>query len=104
MSQSIIDLRAGAAELPQAWRSRVAARFGGANLKLLRMDGQAYPGETHDYDEGLLVVDGELRLTVDGMPVQVKAGELCVMPAGVPHAVAAGSYGVLLIFDPEAAT
>lgn len=104
MSQSIIDLRAEAAALPQAWRSGVAARFGGANLKLLRMDGQPYPDETHDYDEGLLVIDGELRLTVHGVPVQMQAGELYVMPTGVPHAVAAGSHGVLLILDTEAAT
>ena len=68
-------------------------------LKLTRMGAQAYPSETHDYAEGLLVLDGELHLELAGEPVIVRAGELCVVPAGVPHAVTAGSRGTPLIVD-----
>jgi len=45
------------------------------------------------------VPDGELHLELAGEPVIVRAGELCVVPAGVPHAVTAGSRGTLLIVD-----
>ncbi len=96
---SVIDLFRVAAQLDPAWRSTRLAAIGGANLKLTRMDGQAYPSETHDYAEGLLVLDGELHLELAGEPVIVRAGELCVVPAGVPHAVIAGSRGTLLIVD-----
>ncbi|HET6553799.1 MAG TPA: cupin domain-containing protein [Dyella sp.] len=92
----LVDL-AGA--LPQPWSSQVIARFGDAQLKVLRMDESAYPEETHDYAEGLLVLEGELRLTLDGHAVRVGAGELCVVPAGVPHSVEGGSRGTLLIVD-----
>jgi quercetin dioxygenase-like cupin family protein len=88
-----------AAELPQAWKSTVLSRVGGANLKVLRMDGTAYPDETHDYPEGLLVIDGQLNLTIDDKLVVVRAGELFVVPAGVAHAVAPGSAGTLMIVD-----
>ncbi|MCE5233772.1 MAG: cupin domain-containing protein [Mizugakiibacter sp.] len=94
-----IDLQRTAVALPQAWQSRVLARIGSANVKVLRMDGSAYPAETHAYAEGLLVLDGELRLEVEGAPVTVRAGELYTVPAGVPHAVAPGSTGVLVILD-----
>lgn len=94
-----VDLRRTAAALPQAWQSRVLARIGAANVKVLRMDGSASPAETHAYAEGLLVLDGELRLEVEGAPVTVRAGELYTVPAGVPHAVARGSTGVLVILD-----
>ncbi|GAP64832.1 cupin domain-containing protein [Mizugakiibacter sediminis] len=94
-----IDLRRTAAALPQAWQSRALARIGGVNVKVLRMDGSASPAETHAHAEGLLVLDGELRLEVAGAPVTVRAGELYTVPAGVPHAVAHGSTGVLLILD-----
>jgi quercetin dioxygenase-like cupin family protein len=32
----------------------------------------------------------------------VQAGELYTVAAGIPHAVAAGSWGTLLIIDPAA--
>jgi mannose-6-phosphate isomerase-like protein (cupin superfamily) len=96
---SLIALTDTAGALPQAWASQVLARFGGANLKVLRMDASAYPDECHDYPEGLLVVEGEMLLEIDGAIVRVGAGELYVVPAGVPHAVAVGSRGTLVILD-----
>lgn len=94
-----IRLTDAAAQLPQAWSSRVFAQFGGARLKLVRMDGTAYPEEVHEDDEGLLVLDGVMLLRIHGSTVHVSAGELCVVPAGTPHSVEAGSRGTLLILD-----
>ncbi|EIL99791.1 MULTISPECIES: cupin domain-containing protein [Rhodanobacter] len=95
----LFDLAQQAAQLEQTWRSQRLARVGDASLKLLRMDAQAYPDETHAYAEGLLVLEGELRLDVAGEAVTVAAGQLCMVPAGVPHAVLPGSSGTLLIID-----
>lgn len=96
---SLIALAEAAGALPQAWKSQVLARFGDASLKVVRMDEAAYPDECHDYPEGLLVLDGQMLLEIGGSVVRVGAGELYVVPAGVPHAVAAGSWGTLLILD-----
>lgn len=63
------------------------------------MDGQQYPDEVHGFDEALLVLDGVMRLVIEGSTVDVHAGEVYVVPAGRPHAVAAGSHGVLVIVD-----
>ena len=94
-----IRLIDAAGQLPQAWTSHVLAQFGSARLKLLRMDDAAYPEESHDYDEGLLVLAGEMVLHIDGRTLRVGAGELCVVPAGMPHSVEPGSRGTLLILD-----
>lgn len=93
------DLGTLAGKLPEAWRSRVIARIGEANLKLARMDAQPAAEEMHPYAEALLVLDGQLHLRVADRAVTIHGGELYVVPAGVPHAVAAGSAGTLLIFD-----
>ncbi|MEF7612853.1 cupin domain-containing protein [Aquincola sp. MAHUQ-54] len=82
-----------------AWHSKVLGRAAGANLKVLRMDGSAYPDETHDFDEALLVIDGRMNLLMQGHVVVVEAGELIIVPAGLPHAVAPGSNGTLVIID-----
>lgn len=88
-----------AAQLPQAWSSSVLAGFGDARLKLLRMDERPYPEESHDYDEGLLVLDGVMVLRIRDEVLRVEAGELYVVPAGMPHSVEGGSRGTLLIID-----
>lgn len=95
----LFDLARQAAQLEQAWQSRRLARVGDASLKLMRMDAQAYPDETHACAEGLLVLEGELRLDVAGEAVTVAAGQLYMVPPGVPHAVQPGSSGTLLIID-----
>ncbi|RUL73632.1 cupin domain-containing protein [Dyella choica] len=96
---SLIRLAESAQQLPNAWSSGLIARFGNASLKLLRMDASAYPEECHDYAEGLLVLDGEMVLHVDGQVLRVGAGEIYIVPAGVAHSVGEGSYGSLLILD-----
>ncbi|MCW7538013.1 cupin domain-containing protein [Aquabacterium sp. A7-Y] len=94
-----IDLPTRAASLPQAWRSTVVGQAAGAKLKVLRMDGSAYPAESHDFDEALLVLDGRMHLQIQGQELTVQAGEVFIVPAGMPHAVAPGSHGTLVIID-----
>ena len=85
--------------LPVAWRSSIIGQAAGANIKILRMDGAAYPSEVHDFDEALLVISGVMKLDVAGAVLSVEAGELVIVPAGQTHAVAPGSYGSLVIVD-----
>lgn len=98
-AMSKIDLLATAADLPIAWRSKVVGHAAGANVKVVRMDAGEYPDEAHTFDEALLVVDGHMNLRLDGRVVRVAAGEVYLVPAGVPHAVAPGSQGTLIIID-----
>lgn len=96
---TVYDLQASAAELSSAWTSRILGRLGGANLKVLRMDAQPYPDDTHDFDEALLVIEGTMKLAVRGAVLSVDAGQVFIVSAGVPHAVAEGSHGTLVIID-----
>lgn len=93
------DLVALASSLQAAWRSQVVGQPAGANLKVVRMDGQAYPDECHPFDEALLVLEGCMNLQLGAAVTPVGRGEVYIVPAGVPHAVAAGSHGVLVIID-----
>ncbi len=101
MSQTIpkINLIDAAQAMQTAWQSMVLGQAAGANVKVLRMDAGAYPDESHDFDEALLVLDGQMHLDIQGQQVKVTAGEVFIVPAGVPHAVAPGSLGTLVIID-----
>ncbi|HEY4143476.1 cupin domain-containing protein [Pinirhizobacter sp.] len=96
---ALVDFESLAADLPTAWTSFVTGQVGPARIKVIRMDDQAYEEETHDYNEGLLVINGKMMLQVRGEEVVVSAGQMYLAIAGVPHSVLPGSYGTLVIID-----
>ncbi len=51
--------------------------------------GQKLSEHTVPYDAVVQLIDGSAQLTIGGKQVTVLAGEIIIMPANVPHAVAA---------------
>jgi quercetin dioxygenase-like cupin family protein len=97
--KNVVDV---ALSLPQAWRSKIVGEAAGANFKVVRMDGRAYPNESHPFNEALLVIEGQMNLQFGEEVVAIRSGEVYIVPAGVSHAVAEGSHGTLVIIDRDA--
>ena len=51
--------------------------------------GQKLSEHTAPYDAVVQVIDGLAEVTIGGQGVSVSVGEIIIMPANVPHAVAA---------------
>lgn len=51
--------------------------------------GQGLSEHTAPYDAVVQVLDGEAELTIGKQLVKARAGEIVIMPAGVPHALRA---------------
>ena len=51
--------------------------------------GQKLSEHTAPYDAVVQVIDGAAKLTIGGEAVKVSSGDIIIMPANVPHAVAA---------------
>ena len=67
-------------------------------------EGQGLSEHTSPYDATVLVVEGEATLVIGGKPVKARAGELVIMPAGVPHELRAERrFKMLLIMIREKA-
>jgi mannose-6-phosphate isomerase-like protein (cupin superfamily) len=96
---SKINLCEIASKLPSAWKSSLVGRATSVNIKVLRMDESEYEEEVHDYAEALLVLDGCMNLAIAGKVEHVQASEIYIVPPGVPHGVAPGSRGTLVIID-----
>ena len=61
-------------------------------------DGQGLSEHTAPYDATVQVLDGEGEFTVGGTPMNLKTGELLIMPARIPHSVRAKTrFKMLLI-------
>ncbi len=74
-------------------------------LTLFSFDqGQGLSEHTSPYDATVLVVDGEATLVIGGEPLTAKAGEMVIMPAGVPHSLRADTrFKMLLVMIREKA-
>lgn len=68
--------------------SRAIVQEPAASLTLFAFDaGQALSEHTTAFHAYLQVLDGEADLVVGGKAVLARAGEVTLMPAGVPHEV-----------------
>ena len=69
------------------------------NLTLFSFDqGEGLTEHTSPYDAVVYVLDGSAQIIIDGRPHTVKAGEMIIMPANIPHALQAEErFKMLLI-------
>ena len=78
--------------------SRVLAKSGGGSLTLFAFAaGQGLDEQSAPFDALVLVLEGELLLTIGGSPVRALPGPVVRMPAGVPHAVDAPAPARMLL-------
>ncbi len=58
------------------------------NISLFAFEkGEGLSEHTAPFDALLQVIDGEVKVTINGKPHDLKAGESIIMPANSPHAV-----------------
>jgi quercetin dioxygenase-like cupin family protein len=70
--------------------SRTLAQNEAVSITLFSFDkGEEISTHSSDGDAMLTVLEGKARITIGGKPHSLSQGQTIVMPAGVPHAVAA---------------
>jgi quercetin dioxygenase-like cupin family protein len=60
-------------------------------------EGQGLSEHTAPYDALVYVLEGEVEAIIAGKPVALKGGEMTVMPANQPHALAAKTRVKMLL-------
>jgi quercetin dioxygenase-like cupin family protein len=72
--------------------SRILGKTAGGNMTLFAFDaGQGLTEHSSPFDAFVLVLEGELTLTIGGAPVRATPGTIVRMPADVPHALDASA-------------
>jgi quercetin dioxygenase-like cupin family protein len=70
--------------------SRTVVKKETGTVTLFAFDkGEGLSEHTAPFDALVLVVDGEAEVTVSGVAGRVREGEMVLLPAGEPHALAA---------------
>ena len=60
-------------------------------------ENQGLSEHTAPYDAMVYVLDGEVEVTISGKPIRLKQGEMTIMPANQPHALAAKTKFKMLL-------
>jgi len=60
-------------------------------------ENQGLSEHTAPYDAMVQVLDGEVKITISGKPVDLRKGEITIMPANQPHALAAKTRFKMLL-------
>ena len=95
-----VNLAEGFARIQDHWRPRVAARLNGQEVKLVKVQGPFVWHRHEAEDELFLVLRGCLRMEFRDRAVELRPGELIVVPRGVEHRPVADQETEVLLFEP----
>ena len=83
------------------WRPKVVAELNGQEVKLVKVQGH-FPWHVHENeDEMFMVWRGRFRVEFRDRQVDLRPGELIVVPRGVEHRTVADEEAEVLIFEPR---
>ena len=85
----------------EQWSPRVVAEMNDYQFKLVKVQGAFVWHEHPDTDETFIVLEGELRIELRDGHVDICAGEMYVVPAGVEHRPVASDEAKVLLVEPR---
>ena len=89
-----------AAAITEPWRPQVVAEVQGFQLKIARLHGE-FPWHVHEEEDELFhCVEGSFRIELEGAAhVELRRGDVVVVPAGARHRPVAEEPAVALLFE-----
>lgn len=93
------NLAAKLSQIQETWSPRVVGRFNGHDLRVSKLEGE-YIWHAHpDSDEVFLVLTGELAIVLPDRTIQMRSGDVFVVPAGVQHKPVANGLVEVLVMN-----
>ena len=94
-----IDINEKFGLFSEQWRPKLIAELNGQEVKLAKLLGE-FVWHKHDVDEMFLVWCGTLKIEMRDSVVELKEGQMYVVPAGVEHRPIADDEVELILFEP----
>jgi mannose-6-phosphate isomerase-like protein (cupin superfamily) len=95
----VVDIAEAVRDVGQPWQPRDLARANDAVLRLARLDGE-FSWHEHEEDELFLCWEGDFRIELeDRAAVQLRAGQIFVVPRRTRHRPVAPTPAVTLLLE-----
>lgn len=83
------------------WKPKVIAELNDYQFKLVKIQGEFVWHSHAETDEVFMIIEGRLRLEFRDGRVELKAGEMFVVPKGVEHRPVAETECKLMLIEPR---
>lgn len=100
MGYAAINFREKLARFSDHWSPKVVAQMNDYQFKLVKIQGEFVWHNHAETDDVFIVLDGEMSIELRDGTVDLKAGEMFVVPKGVEHKPVASGECQLLLVEP----
>lgn len=96
----VINLADKLSRFADTWSPRIVGELNGQQVKLAKLEGEFVWHHHEDEDELFLVIEGELRMELEDRSLELRPGEMCIVPRGVEHRPVCRVPTSVLLFEP----
>jgi mannose-6-phosphate isomerase-like protein (cupin superfamily) len=100
MKHSAINLKEKLSKFSEHWSPKIIAQMNDYHFKLVKFQGDFVWHGHDDTDETFIVLDGEMNIDFRDGKVDLKAGEMFVVPKGVEHKPFAKDECKIMLVEP----
>jgi len=100
MNYSSINLQEKLTKFSEHWSPKIIAQMNDYHFKLVKAQGEFVWHSHADTDEVFIVVKGSLEIHLRDGKVELKEGEMFVVPKGVEHKPVAEQEVQILLIEP----
>ncbi|MBI2774999.1 cupin domain-containing protein [Candidatus Dependentiae bacterium] len=98
---SVINISKKLSAFSDLWSPKIITELNDSYVKLAKLKGE-YVWHKHDNeDEMFLIIDGQLSIELRDQILNLKAGELVVIPKGVEHRPVAHAEVSVILIEPK---
>jgi mannose-6-phosphate isomerase-like protein (cupin superfamily) len=95
-----VNLQEKLAKFSDHWSPKIIARMNEYHFKLVKFQGDFIWHHHNDTDEVFIVLNGEMSIAFRDGQVDLKQGELFVVPKKVEHKPSAGNLCEIMLVEP----
>jgi mannose-6-phosphate isomerase-like protein (cupin superfamily) len=100
VSYEAINFGEKLSKFSERWSPRIIARMNDYEFKLARIEGEFVWHQHDETDETFVVIEGEMRIDFRDGSVDLRAGEMFVVPRGVEHKPFAARECHVMLIEP----
>ena len=104
MNMHSINFSEKLAKFSERWSPKVIAQMNDYQFKLVKIQGEFVWHSHGETDEVFIILDGEMTIELRDGRVDLKAGEMFVVPKGVEHKPVARGECQMMLVEPVGTT
>ena len=101
MNHNQINFQEKFTKISDQWTPRVIAQMNNYQFKIAKIQGEFVWHKHEDTDEAFIIIEGSLQLEFRDGTVELKEGEMFVVPKGVEHKPVSQNECKILMIEPQ---